>query len=169
MTITTLKPTAVPAPTKPVRVKRQERKPRTKNVALVKTAWMPKAAWFVLAATTGLLLLSLYHLVTGILMVTGASVFEAWAMAIGIDIMFVAVESVLLTAPAERIDHLTAHVMVGITIAVSTVMNVIGFAENAPETLLFGVSLKYLAASFGALVPGLIYGGTRLIGRMASR
>ncbi len=42
-------------------------------------------------------------------------------------------------------------------------MNVIGFAENAPETW------RYLAAGFGALVPSLIYGGTRLIAKMASR
>jgi hypothetical protein len=55
-----------------------------------------------LAVALVLLGLSLPHLAGGIALVTGAASFDGWAMAIGIDLGFVALELAVLVAPAEK-------------------------------------------------------------------
>src|SRR5580704_2914168 len=56
-----------------------------------------------------LVTLSLNHLAHGIELVTAAPTWEAWAMAVGIDLGFVALEASQLAAAGEKLRKQIAH------------------------------------------------------------
>jgi hypothetical protein len=102
-----------------------------------------------------LVTLSLDHLARGIELVTGAATWEAWAMAVGIDLGFVTLEASQLAAIGEKlrkqIAHWTRPAILG-TLIGSAGMNAFAFA--AQTTNLWMTSA---AITMGIAIPALIY------------
>lgn len=111
----------------------------------------------VAATLTGL---SLSHLAHGIEIVTVSPAWEAWAMAVGIDLGFVALELSQLTAATEKvqkqISKFTRPAIVG-TLVGSAAMNAFAFASGTSNIYIQGV-----AAGFGVAIPLLVYALTRV-------
>jgi hypothetical protein len=103
--------------------------------------------------------LSLAHLAAGIELVTKAPSWEAWAMAVGIDLGFLALEIAQLsaaTATAQAaIKRFTAPAIVG-TLAASAVMNALAFGAQADGWML------YPAVGLGLAIPALVYALSRV-------
>lgn len=102
--------------------------------------------------------LSLAHLAHGIALVTNAPLIEAWCMAVGIDLGFIALELAQLCAatPAIRrsIERFTRPAIVG-TLAASAVMNALAFGSAAEGTM------TYVAAALGVAIPAMVYALSR--------
>jgi hypothetical protein len=116
------------------------------------------AAAAVLAVTFVLLGLSLSHLAAGIALVTGAGPSEGWLMAIGIDLGFIALELVVLAAPAEKraaVVRYAAPAIAG-TLTASAATNGFAFAVHAEGFLI------YPAIGLGLAIPALIYALTKV-------
>jgi hypothetical protein len=98
--------------------------------------------------------LSLHHLAAGIELVTRAPMWEAWAMAVGIDLGFIALEMSQLCAAAERvrreIARFTKPGIIG-TLMGSAVMNGLAFGAQAEGWLIVP------AVGLGLAIPALIY------------
>lgn len=103
--------------------------------------------------------LSLSHLAHGIALVTQAPMWEAWAMAVGIDLGFIALEVAQLCAatPAVRreISRFTKPAIIG-TLAASAVMNAMAFGSQATGLMV------YPAILLGVAIPALIYALSRV-------
>lgn len=103
--------------------------------------------------------LSLSHLAHGIALVTNAPTIEAWAMAVGIDLGFVALELAQLCAatPTTRrtVEQFSRPAIVG-TLIVSATMNAFAFGSAAEGTMM------YAAAALGVAIPALIYALSRV-------
>ena len=103
--------------------------------------------------------LSLSHLTTGIEQVTGGTQAESLAMAVGIDLSFVALEVSqvlkLSDATAKVVKRYAMPAIVG-TMAASAALNAFGFAAHAPE------AMRWPAMALGVAIPGLIYALTRV-------
>jgi len=110
--------------------------------------------------------LSLSHLAAGIALVTKAPAAEAWAMAVGIDLGFIALEAAQLaaatTAIRRAISRYTVPAIVG-TLSASGALNALAFAAKADGLLL------YPAAALGIAIPGLIYALSRTAFAMAAK
>src|SRR5437899_3610730 len=94
---------------------------------------------------TVLVILSLCHLAAGIAYVTGAAMWEAIALAIGIDCSFAALEMTKVLARPRTMAAIRTHLNIGIvgTVIGSAVMNAIAFAAAAPS------AWTYPAAALG--------------------
>ncbi len=107
--------------------------------------------------------LSLSHLAHGIEVVTASPSWEAWAMAVGIDLGFVALELSQLSAATERvrkaITHYTRPAIIG-TLVGSAAMNAFAFASQAAGWMMAP------AIVLGVAIPGLIYCLTRIGGAL---
>jgi hypothetical protein len=88
----------------------QEKQSRRERAASRQQAFGAAALGFVAVALTAL---SLTHLAHGIAIVTGCPVWEAWAMAIGVDLGFVALELARLTARERTMKVVGRHIMRG--------------------------------------------------------
>lgn len=112
------------------------------------------AAGVVASIDVVLTALSLSHLAHGIGLVTGAPSWEAWAMAVGIDLGFLALEIAQLCAatPAVRreVERFTRPAIIG-TLAVSGAMNAMAFGAQAQGLMV------YPAVALGIAIPALIY------------
>jgi hypothetical protein len=103
--------------------------------------------------------LSLSHLAHGVEIVTGSSTWESWAMAIGIDLGFIALELSQL-AIGDKVRRQVARfarpAILG-TLAGSAAMNAFAFAAQTK-------TLRMLAAAItlGLAIPALIYALTRV-------
>ena len=104
--------------------------------------------------------LSLSHLAHGITIVTGASWWEAWAMAIGIDLGFVALELGQLATVTDKmrrqVSRFARPAIVG-TLAGSAAMNAFAFAAQAASPWMIAA-----AVTLGVAIPALIYALTRV-------
>jgi hypothetical protein len=109
------------------------------------------AAGLVAATLTAL---SLHHLATGIGLLTGCPTWESWAMAIGIDLGFITLEMLMITAVTEAVRRKIARhanpAIIG-TLLGSAGMNALAFAAQATGWMV------YPAALGGAVIPALIY------------
>lgn len=104
--------------------------------------------------------LSLSHLAGGVQLLTQGDVWHSWAMAIGIDLGFIALElgqlSVTTDTMRKTVSRFAGPAVKG-TLLVSAVMNAYAFA--APATCWpFAVA----AAMLGVSIPALIYVLTRV-------
>lgn len=103
--------------------------------------------------------LSLSHLAHGITIVTGSPSWEAWMMAVGIDLGFVALELAQLNASndkvAKQIAKFTRPAIVG-TLIGSAAMNAFAFAAQATGWMVGP------AVVMGVAIPALIYALTRV-------
>lgn len=102
--------------------------------------------------------LSLTHLAHGISIVTTAPAWESWAMAVGVDLGFVALEFAQLTV-GERLRRTIGRwarpTIVG-TLAGSAILNAFAFGAAA-SGLLIGPAI-----ALGVAIPALIYSLTRV-------
>jgi hypothetical protein len=107
-----------------------------------------------------LIALSLSHLAHGIEIVTAAPSWESWAMAVGIDLGFVALEMAgVLAATAslrKEIHKYSRPAIVG-TLIGSAAMNAFAFA--APCTSYY---LMAAAIVLGVAIPGMVYALTKI-------
>lgn len=153
-TITKL-PRSKPVPAKPVRAAKP--KPETSRAQAFATAGVGGVALTLTA-------LSLTHLTCGIEQVTGGTAVESAAMAVGIDLGFVALEvAQIIKLPAETakaVARFAKPAIVG-TILASAALNAFGFASHAPGVMI------YPAAALGCAIPALIYALTRVAVAMA--
>ena len=103
--------------------------------------------------------LSLSHLAHGIHLVTLAPAWEAWSMAIGIDLGFIALEIAQLCAatPVVRRDvsRFSKPAILG-TLLISAVLNGLAFGAQASGWMIVP------AAGLGVAVPALIYALSRV-------
>jgi len=117
------------------------------------------AAGAVAAVAIVLTGLSLAHLAHGIALVTNAPIIEAWAMAVGIDLGFIALELAQLCAatPTTRraVEQFSRPAIVG-TLIVSATMNAFAFGSAATGLMI------YPAAALGVAIPALIYALSRV-------
>jgi hypothetical protein len=102
--------------------------------------------------------LSLHHLATGVELVTHSTTWEAWAMAVGIDIGFVATELGQIVIGEKLRKRIAVYLKATIfgTLAASAAMNVGAFASHADGWML------YPAVLMGLAIPALIYLFTRI-------
>jgi hypothetical protein len=104
--------------------------------------------------------LSLSHLAHGIGLVTRAAPVEAWAMAIGIDLGFVALEISQLATVSDKVRQQVsrfARPAIWGTLAGSAAMNGFAFAAQAD-----GLIMRLAAIALGVAVPALVYALTRV-------
>jgi hypothetical protein len=110
-----------------------------------------------------LTVLSLTHLAHGISIVTAAPAWESWAMAIGIDLGFVALEGAQLTSTSEKLRRevikYTKPAIIG-TLSGSAVMNAFAFSSQTSGWM------TGAAIVLGVAIPSLIYALTRIGGAM---
>jgi hypothetical protein len=121
------------------------------------------AAVAVVAAV--LLVLSLAHLASGIKLVTQCPLWEAWALALGIDIAFVAMEMASLAAATERVRReIGPWTKTGIvaTLLLSAALNALAFAAQAVGWLVPA------AALLGLFVPALVFALSRIAFALAA-
>lgn len=108
--------------------------------------------------------LSLTHLTCGIAQVTNGSDFESAAMAVGIDLGFVALEVAQIVklpdATARQVARFAKPAIVG-TMLASAALNAFGFAHGAQGVMV------YPAVALGCAIPALIYALTRVAVAMA--
>lgn len=139
-------------------------KSKAKGKAKVRTTradrrWQSAAAAGIGLVALALTTLSLTHLAHGIHVVTLAPTWEAWAMAIGIDLGFIACEVAQLCVVAEAAKKAVAKfakpAIVG-TLAASAAMNAFAFAA------VVGGWMVYPAIALGIAIPALIYALTRI-------
>lgn len=113
------------------------------------------AAGLVAATLTAL---SLSHLAHGIALMTGCPGWESWAMAAGVDLGFITLELLMVTAVTEavrkRVGRHARPAILG-TLAGSALMNALAFAFQT------GGYMVYPAAALGLVIPALIYLITR--------
>lgn len=106
---------------------------------------------------TVLVALSLSHLAHGIEFM-GVGNAEAWAMAVGIDLGFISLELLVVTAVTEairrKIERHARPAIIG-TLVGSSVMNAVAFGMQSAGWFI------YPAAVLGAVIPALIYLITR--------
>ena len=104
--------------------------------------------------------LSLSHLAHGIAIVTCADVWEAWAMSIGIDLGFVALELSQLAAVNDKLKKQIARfakpAIIG-TLTGSAAMNAFAFAAQTVNPFMTAA-----AVTLGVAIPALIYALTRV-------
>lgn len=114
--------------------------------------------------------LSLSHLAEGVQLVTGCDHWSAWAMAVGIDLAFVALEVALLLSPEELRPSVATYASPAIkgTQILSALMNALAFASHATGTLKlpgltpdFALPMIYPAVVLGIAIPMLIFALTK--------
>jgi hypothetical protein len=140
-----------PAPPRP---QRQHRK------ALKALRRQSVAAIAIGAVGVTLVTLSLNHLAHGIELVTGAPTWEAWAMAVGTDLGFVALEASQLAVTGERlrkqIARWTRPAIIG-TLVGSAAMNAFAFATQTTN-----LWMTSAAITLGIAIPALVYACLRV-------
>jgi len=100
-----------------------------------------------------LIALSLAHLAHGIELVTRSPQWEAWAMAVGIDLGFVALELAKITANDRTMKSIAHSLNVAIvaTLVGSAVLNAFAFMAGAIGWMV------YPACVMGLAIPAMIY------------
>jgi hypothetical protein len=90
--------------------------------------------------------LSLSHLAHGVEIVTGSSAWESWAMAVGVDLGFVALEVSQLAIGEKvrrQVSRYARPAILG-TLAGSAAMNAFAFAAQASGPVMMAAALRRL-------------------------
>jgi hypothetical protein len=152
-TVTNLKPVVKPIVKSNARYERASKRART---AARRQAMVGMGIGAVACSLTAL---SLSHLAHGVEIVTHAPTWEAWAMAVGIDLGFVALELSQLACNAKvskQVGKFAKPAILG-TLTGSAAMNAMAFAGQA-ET----IPMQVVASVVGVAIPTLIYALTRV-------
>jgi hypothetical protein len=103
--------------------------------------------------------LSLSHLAHGVSIVTGCADWEAYAMAIGLDLLIVGLEvAMVVTAGTKAHKPVARFANPALIAAFTWSAGLNAFAFSAASAALW---MAVTAASLGASIPALIYAGTR--------
>jgi hypothetical protein len=103
--------------------------------------------------------LSLSHLAHGVSIVTGCADWEAYAMAVGLDLLIVGLEVAMVVTAGTKAHRPVARFANPALIAAFTwSAGLNAFAFSAASAALW---MAVTAASLGASIPALIYAGTR--------
>jgi hypothetical protein len=106
-----------------------------------------------------LLYLSLNHLAHGIQIVTGCESWEGTAMAIGLDLLIVALECAMVATVGTKAHRSVARfASPALIVAFLWSAGLNAFAFSAASSVMW---MAVVAASLGASIPALIYAGTR--------
>jgi hypothetical protein len=106
-----------------------------------------------------LLYLSLNHLARGITIVTSTSEWEGTAMAIGLDLLIVALECAMVaTVGTKSYKSVARFANPALIVAFVWSAGLNAFAFSAETSILW---MTITAAALGASIPALIYAGTR--------
>src|SRR5260221_5869115 len=106
-----------------------------------------------------LLSLSLSHLARGIEIVTSCQSWEGWAMAVGLDLLIVALEcSMVATVGTKAHKQVCRFANPALIAAFTWSAGLNAFAFSATSAVLW---MTITAASLGASIPALIHSGTR--------
>jgi hypothetical protein len=106
-----------------------------------------------------LIALSLSHLAHGVSIVTGCAPWEAYAMAIGLDLLIVGLEvAMVVTAGTKAYKPVARFANPALIAAFTWSAGLNAFAFSATSAVLW---MTVTAASLGASIPALIYAGTR--------
>jgi hypothetical protein len=112
------------------------------------------------AVAVTLTTLSLSHLAHGITIVTGANGWEAWAMAVGIDLGFVALELAQIATVSDKVrkqvSRFAKPAIIG-TLIGSAGMNAFAFAAQTVSPWMMSAAI-----TLGVAIPALIYALTRV-------
>ena len=137
-------------------------KPRAKTTsrkadrALSRQAYTAVLVGGTAVAITGL---SLAHLAHGVEIITHSPAWQSWAMAVGIDIGFIATELATITVAdklRKAISRFSRPAILG-TLGASAAMNAFAFAADAE-----GIAMMGAAIALGVAIPALIYALTRV-------
>jgi hypothetical protein len=104
--------------------------------------------------------LSLHHLADGIMLVTKAPAWEAWAEGTGIDLGFVSMELAMIAATTEKLRKAVgryARPAIAGTLAGSVIMNAVAFGMQAD-----GNMMTAAGALLGAAIPALVFCLTKI-------
>ena len=117
------------------------------------------AAAAVASVAVALLGLSLAHLASGIQVITHAPTWEAWCLAIGLDVGFISAEAAMLCASSMSVRREVARfakpTIVG-TILASAGMNALAFASQSDGWMV------YPAAGLGLAIPAMVFALSRI-------
>jgi hypothetical protein len=112
------------------------------------------------AVAVTLTTLSLSHLAHGITIVTGANGWEAWAMAVGIDLGFVALELAQIATVSDKVrkqvSRFAKPAIIG-TLIGSAGMNAFAFVAQTVSPWMMSAAI-----TLGIAIPALIYALTRV-------
>jgi hypothetical protein len=136
-----------------VRVKRSAKR---KGKALTRQAATACGIGLVVMTLTAL---SLSHLAHGIEIVTASPGWQSWAMAIGVDLGFVALELAMVMASdklRKQVARLANPAIIG-TLSGSAALNAFAFVAGAS-----GIGQQIAAVTMGVAIPGLIYALTKV-------
>jgi hypothetical protein len=112
-----------------------------------------------------LLYLSLSHLAHGISIVTGCEPWEGTAMAIGLDLLIVALECAMVsTVGTKAYKPVARFANPALIVAFTWSAGLNAFAFSAASAAMW---MAVTAASLGASIPALIYAGTRVWAALA--
>jgi hypothetical protein len=103
--------------------------------------------------------LSLSHLAHGVMIVTGSAPWEAWSMAVGVDLGFVALELSQLAIDdklRKQVSRFAKPAIFG-TLAGSAAMNAYAFSAHTADYIMLAA-----AVTLGVAIPTLIYCLTRV-------
>jgi hypothetical protein len=117
--------------------------------------WTAAAIGFVAVALTAL---SLSHLAGGVKLVTHSADWQAWAMAVGIDLGFVCTElsQIVIHERLRRRLAVYSRLVIFGTLGGSAATNAFAFAADAAGWMLWP------AIALGLVIPVLIYALTRI-------
>lgn len=132
------------------------RKPKRRKSKLAKVARASVEKYVMAGATVGLLGVSLWHLVDGVVTLTQCEQWQGWAMAIGIDVMFIATELGLLKQGQDR----WGQALVSMTLIVSAYLNALAFSHGHLD------AAHIPAIGFGLFIPAALYMATHRLAKL---
>lgn len=169
MSVTLLQPQATEAPVEAQSQNRGTSKKKRKAPLQVRRfKRQVSAALFVGGVAASLTALSLSHLAHGIEAVTNSPTWESWAMAVGIDAGFVALEVANLSITEKARKELETWTIWSIraTLLLSAALNAYAFGAGATGFRLDPMFQLSFALILGVTIPGLIFSLTHIGSRM---
>lgn len=135
-------------------------RPRKKTAEQKRSQFKTAASAAVGGVAVALTALSLTHLAHGVELMTGASPWQCWLTAAGVDLGFVALEAISLAVASDKrasqqVDR-WARPFIIVLVLLSAVLNALAFSSGSPT-----VVMACGATVLGAVIPGMIYALTR--------
>jgi hypothetical protein len=132
-----------------------KRKAPSKKVAKAITKVSPEK-YAVAATTIALLIVSLVHLVDGMMILTDCPMWQAVGMGIGVDAMFVACEWSMLRQGADKYGN----ALVAMTLIASAGLNSLAFAHGQFDLV------HIPAVLFGLFIPAALFCATHRLAKL---
>jgi hypothetical protein len=137
---------------------RKRRQPKPANALRATARWPTWVSVGAVAVGGLLLVLSLQHLATGVMAITGANWWEALLLAIGIDLGLVVTEcAAIVASPAvARSIRFYVWAMITSTLALSAGLNAWALAQHSTGVMV------YASCAFGFFIPLMVFGFSKV-------